>query len=129
MSFELGGITYTRECFTSLDNDILVMHLTASQPNELIFPVHLHASGKIPVYTSGTLFMEGTLSSGAEDVEGMRYYTRMDIIPSGGGMLSFVNDSIILSGATRATLIISAATNYHYQAMDLSGGTLRTSYK
>ena len=119
-SFELGGITYTRECFTSLDNDILVMHLTASQPNELTFRSTFTRPERYRVYTSGnSLFMEGTLSSGAEDVEGMRYYTRMDIIPSGGGKLSFVNDSIILSGATRATLIISAATNYHYQAMDL----------
>ncbi|MDD4919475.1 MAG: glycoside hydrolase family 95 protein [Bacteroidales bacterium] len=120
-SFELDGITYTRECFTSLENDVLVMHLAASVPHALTFRSTFTRPERARVFTSdNSLIMEGTLSSGAADVQGMRFYTRMDVIPSGGGRLSFVQDSIILTGATEATVIISASTDYQVQTMSLS---------
>jgi len=120
-SFEIDGITYTRECFTSMENDVLVMHLSASVPHALTFRSTFTRPERARVFTSGnSLIMEGTLSSGAADVQGMRFYSRMDVIPSGGGRLSFVQDSILLTGATTATVIISATTDYQVQTMSLS---------
>lgn len=119
-SFEIEGITYTRECFTSLENDVLVMHLSASMPHALTFRSTFTRPEQARVYASdNALIMEGTLSSGVADVQGMRFYTRLDIIPSGGGRLSCVQDSLILTGATEATVIISAATNYQVKTMSL----------
>lgn len=104
-----------------MENDVLVMHLSASVPHALTFRSTFTRPERARVFTSGnSLIMEGTLSSGAADVQGMRFYSRMDVIPSGGGRLSFVQDSILLTGATTATVIISATTDYQVQTMSLS---------
>ncbi len=40
-SFNLEGVTYTRECFTSLADDVIILRLTASQPGSLSFKATL----------------------------------------------------------------------------------------
>ncbi|MFA5769317.1 MAG: glycoside hydrolase family 95 protein [Bacteroidales bacterium] len=120
-SFNLEGITYTRECFTSLADDVIVLHLAASQPGTLHFKATLKRPERASVRTEDScLIMEGSLFSGQDTVPGMRYYTRMDIIPEGPGRLSFKDDSIILQNATQASIVISASTDFRVDSMCLS---------
>ena len=117
-SFTINGITYTRELFTSFSDDVVVFYLTCSHPHALHFKASLNRPEKAVVYTeNNTLFMEGTLSSGQEGVEGMSHYTRMDILPLEGGSVTSDGTSLYLKGATRALVVLSAATNYHPETL------------
>jgi alpha-L-fucosidase 2 len=119
-SFNLEGITYTRECFTSLADDVIILHLEASQPGALHFKATLKRPERATLRVKDyCLIMEGSLASGQDTVPGMRYYTRMAIIPEGPGRLSFTKDSIILQNATQANIVISAATNFSVDSMCL----------
>ncbi len=120
-SFNLEGVTYTRECFTSLADDVIILRLTASQPGSLSFKATLKRPERALVRVADScLIMEGSLVSGQDTIPGMRYYTRMEIIPEGRGRLSYTQDSIILQQATQANIIISAATDFMVDSMSLS---------
>lgn len=119
-SFNLEGVTYTRECFTSLADDVIILRLTASQPGSLSFKATLKRPERALVRVADScLIMEGSLVSGQDTIPGMRYYTRMEIIPEGRGRLSYTQDSIILQQATQANIIISAATDFMVDSMSL----------
>jgi len=119
-SFNLEGITYTRECFTFLADDVIILHLASSQPGALNFKATLNRPERAKVRVEDScLIMEGQLFSGQDTVPGMRYYTRMDIIPEGPGNMSFTKDSITLHNATQARIVISATTDFRVDSMCL----------
>lgn len=119
-SFSIDGVTYTREYFTSLDNDVLIMYMAASSPGALTFSGTLQRQERARVYTAaGSLFMEGSLHAGQNGIRGMRFYTRMDVIPCRDGEVSVGDGSITLTGGTEACVILSAATDFDVSAMSL----------
>lgn len=119
-SFNIGGINYTRECFTSMDNDVMILHLTASQPHALKFTATLSRPERARVFAAdSSLVMEGMLNSGQNGVPGMRFYTRMMVIPGEDGTVAFSADTINLTDATEACVIVSAATDYDVKTMSL----------
>jgi len=119
-TYDIDGITYTRECFTSMEDDVMILRFTASQPRALTFRATLSRQEKGCVFVAdSSLVMEGMLDSGQEGVAGMRFYTRMTVIPGKEGTLSFSDDAINLSRATEAYVIVSAATDYDVSTMSL----------
>jgi alpha-L-fucosidase 2 len=124
-SYTINRTTYTRECFTSFSNDVLVMYLTASQPGALNFKASLDRPENARIYTDeNTLIMEGSLFSGQEEKEGMGFYARLDIVPCERGTLTGLDNQLQLSGATHAVVILSATTNYNPATLSVSSDSL-----
>ncbi|WP_417359438.1 glycosyl hydrolase family 95 catalytic domain-containing protein [Galbibacter sp.] len=110
-SFEINGVTYKREYITSFSDDVILIKLTASQPGNISFDLHLDRPERFTTTTKGKeLQMRGQLNNGT-DGKGMKYAVNLRVIPEGGA-LEATTSSLELEGANSALILISAATDY-----------------
>ena len=120
VSYQLGGVTYRREVFSSLTDQVIVMRLTASRPGsiscqlseESLMPHTLHAE-------NDQLVLDGS-GSAHEGQEGkIRFQTRVRAVAE-GGTVQTTAASIRIERANSATLYISIGTNFN-NYHDVSG--------
>ncbi|MCW3109435.1 MAG: glycoside hydrolase [Segetibacter sp.] len=110
-SFNLNGVQYTREYFTSFADDVDVIKLTADKPGQLNFSVALSRPEKSETKTEGeTLLMYGQLDNGT-DGKGMQYLTKVKAQLK-DGTISSRKDALEIKNATEVILYISAATDF-----------------
>lgn len=108
-----GGVTYSREVFVSKPDEIAVIHVTADQPGKVTFRVRLTgAHGEASKAAGSKLGFAGSLSNGLRQAAGVS-------LRSEGGSVKADGDSLVVSTADSATLILAAATDY---ALDPSKG-------
>ncbi len=109
--FNRDGITYTREYFASHADDVLVIRLTADRKESLSFEVKLSRPERATVSVKDNiLYMEGQLNDGHDGEKGVRFLTQLEIVNNGGTLASSAN-SLSLSGADEAVILISNATD------------------
>ena len=143
-TYIVNGVTYTRTVFTSFDDNVTIMRIEASEEGKLDFNVCFAAPQKTNMEKLGVNkitadgMIEASLIPGREQSEGvdnkLNCYTFIKVLNEGGiqttgqqnimeGGLVTSNSaapSIIVNGATAATVIISSATNFvNYD--DISG--------
>ena len=113
VSFERGGVRFTRECFASHPDQVIVIRLTADRPGALSFDAGLARQEKASSNTEGadTLVLSGRLSNGHADV-GERIAARLRIIPTGGRVEAVKGARLRVRGADSAVILITAATDY-----------------
>ncbi|WP_316819149.1 glycoside hydrolase family 95 protein [Pedobacter nyackensis] len=110
-SFNVNGVNYKREYFTSFDDDVSVIRITADQPGQLNCKIMLSRPEKFAVKTEGNeLQMSGQLDNGT-DGQGMQYLTRVNAKLK-GGTLKAENNSLVVKDATEIVIYIAAATNF-----------------
>lgn len=107
--YRLDGVEYRREVFASHPRQVLVVHLSSSEPGALRFRVRLqpaHEGGLVQVSPSGNLRMQGRVPGGA-----IRYEAELRLRLDGGKGLAN-GDALEVEGAHRATLLLAVATNF-----------------
>ena len=124
--FRANGTEYTRECFVSFPDQVIVMRLTASAKGALSFKASYNLPyrderiiGRSAEITGKQATM--TVSCKGDDHEGVegkiRFTDKTLIIPEGGQM-SVADNAISISGADAVTLYISIGTNFvNYQSV------------
>ena len=115
VSYQSGGVTYSRETFASRPDRAIVVRLTAGSKKALGFSLGFDALHEMKrVVTSGnTLRLEVQVKEGA-----LRGVACVRVITD--GTLEEREDRLFISGASTATLVLTAATNYvNYK--DVSG--------
>ena len=119
-SFIVDGIRYSKEYFASRADDVMVLRLTSSEKGALSFKAVLsrqeNAAAGVEHKKCGrrklhAATLEGSLESGIPDKKGISYKVSMTVASSDGKAV-YSNGAITLTGASEATLIISAATSY-----------------
>jgi alpha-L-fucosidase 2 len=113
VSYDIAGVTYTREVFASEPAQVLVVRLTASEPGKLSFSVGLDGprQNSLEVPDANTLEAIGT-SSTHEGVTGqVRYSTRVKIANTGGSTAAMQN-GVQVTAADEVLLFVSIATNF-----------------
>ncbi|QJD97276.1 glycoside hydrolase family 95 protein [Mucilaginibacter robiniae] len=117
VTYTSNGTTYTREYFSSAPDQVIAMHLTASQPGKITLNAvlkSLHKAVTIRKIDDHTLELSLKVRNGV--LKGVTYLKA----ESSGGTLNVTNDGIAIVGANEATFYLAAATsfkNYH----DVSG--------
>ncbi|HEX5790065.1 MAG TPA: glycoside hydrolase family 95 protein, partial [Luteolibacter sp.] len=114
VSYQLAGVTYTREAFTSAVDQVIAVRLGADKPGSISTSIELKRVECFETTADGTLgelLMQGTLDSGQQGVEGLRYACRLRAIPK-GGKLTVEGNRLRVEGADELLLLVSAATNY-----------------
>lgn len=143
-TYIVDGVTYTRRVFTSMADNVTVMHIEASEPGKLNFDVCFAAPIKTNMAKVGvnTLAGDGLIKASlvpakaqSENVDNkLNCFTFIKVINDGGKLTSSTKNvihygivagqnnvpSIEVSDATSATVIISSATNFVNYA-DISG--------
>lgn len=119
-SFIVDGIRYSKEFFASRADDVMVLRLTSSEKGGLSFKAVLNrqenAAAGVEHRKCGrrklhAATLEGSLESGIPGKKGISYKMSMTVASSDGKAV-YSDGAITLTGASEATLIISAATSY-----------------
>ena len=139
VSYVAGGVTFTREYFSSYPDKVTVIRLSASETGKLSFTLrpeipfcydpavsqmkyaylntpgdNLYKTGKVTA-EGDTITLKGTMNYFGTDFEGL-----YKVIPCGGTMKAS-NDAngnhgtITVEGADSAVILLAVGTNYDYE--------------
>lgn len=109
--YKVGNTAYTREYFTSFDDDVDMIRLTANRPGGLDLRLSMNRPERATVSTDdNTLIMEGQLDNGI-DGKGMRYMASLDVRLKDGSMHA-EKDALTIRGATEVIIYLSAGTDW-----------------
>ena len=136
-TYVIDGVTYTRTVFTSMEDNVTLMHLEASEAGRLNFNVCFAAPAKSNMVKLGRnrITADGLIEASlvpahdqSENVSNkLNCYTCIKVINDGGTQTNTAKQNvqewglvagnpqapaIEVSGATTATIIISSATNF-----------------
>ncbi len=120
-SFEAGGVTYTREVFSSAPAGVIVMQLSASKPGSIAFEATLSRQMDSQTRVEGTnrVVMSGQAiprdeRRPDEPKTGVKFDCVVEV-RTVGGKCSAAGDRVTVEGANSATLLLTAATDYRHQ--------------
>lgn len=102
--YRLGDTVFTREVFASHPDQVIVVRLSADRPGALSFRAKLaspHAGA-----TAEGLRLTGQVKDGA-----IQFEARFQSVAE-GGKARVEGDTLIVTGADHATLVLAAATNH-----------------
>ena len=139
--YDVAGMTFTREVFASYPDNVIAIHLTASQPGQLTFTVALdspHKNSRTEANHLGRANRPGeplaataqnarlgddasptlTLTGRVQD-DGLRFESRLQLLATGGTVRT-ENNTLVVERADSATLLLVAATSF-VSWQDISG--------
>lgn len=113
VEYDLKDIHFRRECFTSLVDSVVVLHLTASRPGQISFTTQLTTPQQDSrlLSTDTGISLHGITGEHEKSGSKLRYMGRVSIKTQGGRQ---TNRAGVLSvyGADEATVYISIATSF-----------------
>lgn len=114
VNYEQGGVTYSREYFTSYPDKVMVIRLNASEAGKLSFTLRptipFIGDGK-----TGSVSAEGdtVTLSGTMTYYDIKFEGQFKVIPQGGKMnASKTKGTVSVSDADSAVILIAVGTNY-----------------
>ena len=113
--YQVNGINYTRTTFASFTDNVIIMHIKASQPHALNFNVSYNCPLKYEVNAQNNKL---TITCQGKEQEGLKAALRAEcqVQVKTDGTLRPAGNTLQINAGTEATLYISAATNYvNYQ--------------
>jgi alpha-L-fucosidase 2 len=113
VSYEVAGVTYRRELFSSLPDQVIIVRLTASRPGRISCQVGedspmLHTQR----IEQGQVVLDGRGSEHEGQSGQVRFQTRVQAVAEGGTVLATAA-GLRLERANSATLYISIGTNFN----------------
>jgi len=120
-SYNIDGVTFTREVFASPVDQVLVVHLTADKPGQISFTAGLQTPQRAKVSLEGddTLVLTGINGSSQGIAGALKCQTRVRVLTA-RGTVSGVADKLAVNQADSATLLVAVATSYK-SFKDVSG--------
>ncbi|MHC4157008.1 MAG: glycoside hydrolase family 95 protein, partial [Planctomycetota bacterium] len=111
VAYRMGGVRYRREIFSSAVDQVIVMRLTADKPGSIAFSATMDSPQSVAVEASaGGLVMNG-VSGDARGIKGSVAFECCLQVRADASRIT-IDNTLIVSGADSATIIIAAATNY-----------------
>lgn len=105
VNYKANGVAYTREYFASYPDDAIVMHLSADKKGKINFKVNLQDShqGEMKV-ENNSISISGKLT--------LLSYAASLTVANDGGQVSVNGNSIQVSNANSATIVLVGGTDY-----------------
>jgi len=128
-TYQVNGVTYKREYFTSFGNDVDVIKLSADKPGMLNLSINISRPERGATSTAGNeLDLIGQLDNGT-DGKGVAYKARVKAQLTGGS-LSSTPTSLVIKDATEVIIYISAGTDFkNPQYLSKMDGALKAAMK
>lgn len=125
-SYEVDGVTYTREVFVSFSERVIIMHISSNKKDKISFIANynsLHKEKNFTINASKDLEITGRTSDhdGVRSVINFKGITRIKL---DGGRLEQTDDSLVVKDANAVTIFISIATNFN-NYKDVSGDEVK----
>ena len=111
--YDVGNVHYTREIFTSLTDQVIVIRLTASRPGQLSFTADWASPQRhaVRAEADGALVLAGT-GPDQESIPGQVKFEAHLRVVAREGTVSTVGANVALSRGTEALLVVSIGTNF-----------------
>lgn len=112
VSYRVGDAVYTREVFSSVPDQVIVVRLTCDKPGRLTFTAQLSREADAESTSKGNrgLVLRGQSDRG-KPTAGTRFIGRLEALPEGGTVTS--KDGILrVEKANAVTLLLNAASDY-----------------
>lgn len=109
VKFTAGGVSYTRQYFTSAADGVMVARLSASEPGKISLQTALEMPDNrtaARTTTDGLLTVKGALTQ-----NGLKYETQIKVLNEGGTRTDG-SDAVTVAGADAVTVIVAAGTDY-----------------
>lgn len=111
-SYEVDGVEYHREIFSSFTDQVIVVKITADRPGSITGIFSFNSPQQHKVFFEGNSIKVKGISGDHEGRKGAVEFTSvMEAVPE-GGTISPGDTSLTISGADELTLFISIATNF-----------------
>ena len=113
-TYTANGVTYRREAFTSLADDVLVVRLTADRPGALSFAAFFESPFQRDARSGDDgkdIFVSGRAGIAHYSSGAVRYYEHLTARAEGGAV-SADNGVLFVRKADAVTLVFSAATSF-----------------
>jgi alpha-L-fucosidase 2 len=129
VSYQLGGVRYRREVFSSLPDQVIIVRLTASQPGKI--SCQLSAESLLS-YTrhaeNNQLVLDGRGSEHEGQPGQIRFQLRAQAVAD-GGTVQATDAGLRIESATSATLYLSIGTNFiNYRDVTSNAAARATAY-
>jgi alpha-L-fucosidase 2 len=113
VSYNSGGVNFTREVFASPVDQVIVVQLTGDRPNKINFIASLSTPQKANSTIAGpdTLVMSGENGEASGIKSALKFQARVLVLVHGGKTMSG-NERVVVTNADSATILIAAATSY-----------------
>jgi len=132
--FKSGGITFTRECFISHPDGVMVVRVTASEPGKISLSAKIDSSypNRVELQGNDRLVLDGQWHEDGKPKSwtatwtepGMRYSIGLKAVAE-GGKVQTANKKIQIEGANSVTLLLGAGTSFR-DFRDISGDPAAT---
>jgi alpha-L-fucosidase 2 len=125
--FKANGTEFTRQCFVSFPDQVIIMRLTASAKGALTFKARYDLPYRDDRIISRSAEVTGkqavmTVSCKGDDhegIEGLIRFTDKTLIVPEGGQMTADDNAIAVNGADAVTIYISIGTNFvNYQSVN-----------
>lgn len=131
-TYEVNGVHYRKELFTSFNTDVDVIRITADKPGQINLTASMNRPERGSVRVAGNdLQLSGQLDNGTNG-NGMQYVAKLRASLKGGTQ-SFTGNSLVIKNATEVLLYVSAGTDFRNPGFErqtdaLLAAALRQSY-
>jgi alpha-L-fucosidase 2 len=111
--YDVDGVTYEREVFTSFPDQVIIVRITASKPGKINFTASMNRPAPVDISTDSNdeLIMSG-ITGDCDSIKGAVKFQVQVKIATEGGSVSANNNSIIVNNADAASLYISIASSF-----------------
>ncbi len=109
VNYRVGDVSFTRECFATFPDQVLVWRVTADKKGGVSFTAKLdspHPSAKSALRQGDQLALFGQVEE-----DGVKFESRLKVIAP-GGKVTFSENAITVENADSATLILAAASSF-----------------
>src|SRR3989442_2583072 len=130
VSYNVGGVNFTREVFASPVDHVIVVHLTADRPGQINFVASLTTPQKATTVTESldTLVLRGENGEAFGIKGALKFQARARVLAHGGKSTTD-KERIVVTNADSAALLVAAATSYkNYQDTSGDPETLTKAY-
>lgn len=110
--YEVEGVEYTREAFSSFADDVIIMRITASKKGALNFKAGYTNQSEHTVSGKGNILVLEGKGSDHEGIPGAIRYQTHTQVKNSDGVVEVNGDRISVTGATSVVIYISIATNF-----------------
>lgn len=120
VTYELEGVQYKREIFSSFSDQVMIVRLTANKPGKISFSTTMDSpqSGKLRT-EKGKLIYAGITADHEGEKGQIKFESQVKTIAE-GGKITLEDNTWTVNNANAATVYVSIATNFkNYK--DISG--------
>lgn len=109
VSYEVDGVQFTREYFASEPDQLIVVHITASEAGKISFEARMDSPHK---YSSTKKVEEAAIGLSVKVKNGVLRGESLLKVQASGGDVSISEEKIKVEQADEVTLLLAAGTNY-----------------